>query len=111
MSVTAAVSNGSTVIVWVAGSSDSDMPLTVMPVFFVDPAPTWFCVVCSTDVGVVGNEESPPPQPATVVTIKGTAMRQAKYVDLFSTGQDTEKVRSLKPSGLSEVLKIKIDST
>ena len=109
--MTAAVSNGSTVIVWVAGSSDSDMPLTVMPVFFVDPVPAWVCVVCSTDVGVVGNEESPPPQPATVVMIKGTAMRQAPYEDLFSTGQDTEKVGSLKLSGLSEVLKLKIDST
>ena len=108
MSVTAVVSNGSTVIVWVAGSSDSDMPLTVMPVFFVDPVPVWVGVVCSTDVGVVGNEESP--QPATVVMTKGTAMRQATYVYLFSTGQDTEKVRSLKPFSLTEELKIQIDS-
>ena len=110
MSVTTVVSNGSTVIVWVAGSSDSDMPLTVMPVFFVDPVPVWVGVVRSTDVGVVGNEESPPPQPATVVMTKGTVMRQATYVYLFSTGQDTEKVPSLKPFSLTEVLKIKINS-
>ena len=75
MSVTPVGSNGSTVIVWVAGSSDSDMPLTVVPVFFVDPVPFWVGVVCSTDVGVVGNEESPAPQPEIVVTTKGTAMR------------------------------------
>jgi len=63
MNVTAAESKGITVIVCVAGSSDSDMPLTVIPVF-----PVGVCAGVSSDVGAVGEEASPPPQPATPLT-------------------------------------------
>jgi hypothetical protein len=68
MSVTAAGSKGITVIVCVAGSPDSDMPLTVMPVFPVDTVPAW--------VGVVGEEESPP-QVDVRIAARVTAMRSS----------------------------------
>jgi len=86
MSVTAAESKGITVIVCVAGSSDSDMPLTVMPVFPVDPV----FVVVPTDVGVVGEEESPPPQPASIPTTNSTTINLTRHLRIFSTEQDTE---------------------
>ena len=63
MNVTAAGSKGITVIVCVAGSSDSDMPLTVIPAF-----PVWGGDGVSSDVGAVGEEVSPPPQPAAPLT-------------------------------------------
>ena len=63
MYVTAAESKGITVIVCVAGSSDSDMPLTVRPV-----SPVGVGDGVSSDVGAVGEEASPPPQPATPLT-------------------------------------------
>ena len=63
MIVTAAESKGITAIVCVAGSSDSDMPLTVIPVF-----PVGVGDGVSSDVGAVGEEASPPPQPATPLT-------------------------------------------
>ena len=96
MSVTAAVSKGIRVIVCVAGSSDSDMPLTVRPVFPVDPVSVWVGVGVSTDVGVVGDAESPPPQPATVPTRSCTATTSTAYFRIFRTEQDTEKDRRVK---------------
>jgi hypothetical protein len=75
MYVTAAGSTGITVIVCVAGSSDSGMPLTVMPVFPVDTVPVW--------VGVVG-EEASPTQPATVPTTSSTATTLTAHLLIFS---------------------------
>ena len=83
MSVTAAGSKGITVIVCVAGSPDSDMPLTVMPVFPVDPVSVWLDVDVSTDVGAVGEEASPPPQPATVPTTSSTATISTAHLRIF----------------------------
>ena len=79
MYVTAAGSKGITVIVCVAGSSDSDMPLTVIPVF-----PVGVGDGVSSDVGAVGEEESSPPQPATVPTTSSTATTSTAHLRIFS---------------------------
>jgi hypothetical protein len=84
MYVTADGSTGITVIVCAAGSPDSDMPLTVMPVFPVDPVLVW--------VGVVGEEESPP-QPATVPTTSSIATTSIAHRFIFSTEAGYRKRR------------------
>jgi hypothetical protein len=66
--VTADGATGITVIVCAAGRSDSDMPSTVMPGFPPDSDAVGFGEGVATDVGAVGEEESPPPHPATVST-------------------------------------------
>ena len=45
------------------------MPSTVMPVF-----PVWVGDGVSTDVGAVGEEESPPPQPVTAPSSPNTTI-------------------------------------
>ena len=83
MYVTADGSTGITVIVCVAGSSDSDMPLTVIPVFPVDTVPVWVVVGVATDEGVVGEES--PPQLATVPTTSSTATISTTHLRIFNT--------------------------
>lgn len=76
MSVTSAGSKGSTVIVCAAGSSDSEIPLTVMPVFSVDTV--------SVSLGAVGEEESSP-QPVSVPTTSSTETTASVHLLIFST--------------------------
>ena len=83
MNVTADGSKGITAIVCVAGSSDSEMPLPVLPVFPVDTVSVWGVVGVATDEGVVGEES--PPQLATVPTTNSTATISTTHLRIFNT--------------------------